>query len=374
MAKINAIGLSATSNADGYSLAGGTTARTLTVTGGDVSIVGSGAAVITYPTSTSTLATIGLSETLTSKTLTAPVLNSPTVGTSLLPTTSDAAALGSTTKQWSDLFLAEGAVINFDNGDITLTQTGNNLAIAGGFLTFGSADGSAYVDIRQATVSQQGLRIEGDVTAALGFSTYVTGDAQVRHTVLTDGSLLWGSGAAVADTNLYRSAANTLKTDDALIVTGDLTATANVVLLENAAILYDPAMSADGKYNGIVRVGTAGATLAFGDLVYLAVGNSRWLLADADALATAGNVMLAMAVSASTDGNPVTLLLQGVIRADAKFPTLTVGAAVYVGETAGAVQVAIPTGADNVIRVVGFAFTADELSFNPSQDHQTTVA
>ncbi len=85
--------------------------------------------------------------------------------------------------------------------------------------------------------------------------------------------------------------------------------------------------------------------------------------------------MIGMAVSTSTDGNPVTVLLQGIIRADSKFPALTIGAPVYVDDTtAGAIKVTIPTGADNVIRVVGFALTADEIYFNPSQDHQVTVA
>jgi hypothetical protein len=84
--------------------------------------------------------------------------------------------------------------------------------------------------------------------------------------------------------------------------------------------------------------------------------------------------MMGMVVSTGTSGNPCVILLIGQIRADAKFPALTVGAAVYAGETAGEIQVAIPTGADNVIRVVGFALTADEIYFNPSQDHQITVA
>lgn len=145
-------------------------------------------------------------------------------------------------------------------------------------------------------------------------------------------------------------------------------------LSENASIGLDPAGSADGKYSGITVTGTAGYTQAFGDLVYLAVADSRWELADADAAATAGPVMLAMVVSAGTDGNPCTLLLQGIIRADAKFPTMTVGATQYVGETAGAIQGTIPTGADNIIRTVGYAMTADELYFNPSTDWQVTVA
>lgn len=71
MAKRNSINLSATPNADGFALSGGTTERSLTVTGGDVTLTGSGSAVITFPSSTATLATLALAETLTNKTLTA---------------------------------------------------------------------------------------------------------------------------------------------------------------------------------------------------------------------------------------------------------------------------------------------------------------
>jgi hypothetical protein len=41
----------------------------------------------------------------------------------LHPSTSDAGSLGSTTKMWSDLFLASGAVVNFNNGNATLTHS-----------------------------------------------------------------------------------------------------------------------------------------------------------------------------------------------------------------------------------------------------------
>ena len=79
-------------------------------------------------------------------------------------------------------------------------------------------------------------------------------------------------------------------------------------------------------------------------------------------------------LAAAADGDPTTILLMGQIRADAKFPALTIGSAVYVGETAGEIQVAIPTGADNVIRRVGYAMTADSIYFNPSMDSQISVA
>lgn len=47
------------------------------------------------------------------------------------PATSDGAALGSTTLMWSDAFLASGAVINWNNGNVTLTHAAGALTVAG---------------------------------------------------------------------------------------------------------------------------------------------------------------------------------------------------------------------------------------------------
>ncbi len=53
---------------------------------------------------------------------------------SLTPGTSDGTALGTTSLMWSDLFLASGSVINFNNGDVTLTHSACTLTMAGGTL------------------------------------------------------------------------------------------------------------------------------------------------------------------------------------------------------------------------------------------------
>jgi len=58
-----------------------------------------------------------------------------TAQTAFLPDANDGAALGTTALQFSDLFLAEGGVINWDNGDATLTQSGNDVTLAGASLT-----------------------------------------------------------------------------------------------------------------------------------------------------------------------------------------------------------------------------------------------
>jgi hypothetical protein len=153
------------------------------------------------------------------------------------------------------------------------------------------------------------------------------------------------------------------------------TLTGNLTLGENTSIVLDPALSADGKYCGITRTGTAGAALAFGDLCYLDPTDSRWELADANIAAGADGdprgILGICVQAAAADGDATTMLLYGTVRADAAFPALTVNAPIYVSETAGDVVVTQPTTTDVVIRVVGFGLTADELFFCPSNDYIT---
>jgi len=261
-----------------------------------------------------------------------------------------------------------GQVTSISGVNITINST----------VTAGSGTIAAWTltvaGIRGATGAQGPQGEPGTIGGTTGAtdSAIILADGVGGSTIKTSSKTIVTS-LGTDDTTVPTSKAVKDVTDAKLALTGG-TMSGSITLGENTSIALDPAGSADGKYTGITITATAGYTQAFGDLVYLAVADSRWELADADALATAGTVMLAMVVVAGTDGNPCTLLLQGQIRADAKFPALTVGAPVYVGETAGAIQTTIPTGADNVIRVVGFALTADEIYFNPSQDHQTTVA
>lgn len=73
-----------------------------------------------------------------SQTLTNKVLTAATITTGLTPTSSDGAALGSGSLMFSDLFLASGGVINFNNGDATLTHASNLVTFAGGTLSVGT--------------------------------------------------------------------------------------------------------------------------------------------------------------------------------------------------------------------------------------------
>lgn len=66
---------------------------------------------------------------------------------SIYPLTTDAMSLGTSTQNWSDLFLDLGAVINFDGGDVTITHSANALDIDGGVVDFGSMPTVATVSM-----------------------------------------------------------------------------------------------------------------------------------------------------------------------------------------------------------------------------------
>lgn len=156
-----------------------------------------------------------------------------------------------------------------------------------------------------------------------------------------------------------------LNTDKA--ETASPTFAGTITLAENTSIALDPAGSADGKYTGTTVTGVGGATIAFGDLVTLDKDDSRWELVDISVAAAAtgdARGILGIAATSSTDGGAITVLLNGIVRADANFPALTIGAAVY-ASTTGDIVVAQPTTTDHVIRIVGYALTADEIYFNP---------
>lgn len=191
-----------------------------------------------------------------------------------------------------------------------------------------------------------------------------TDNAIARYDGIT-GRLLQDSNVLIDNSdNVTMPASATLGTDGTI---------ETFALAEKASIELDSALGADGDYTGITITGLGGATIAFGQMVYFDATTSEWHLTDSNNEATSGNLLVGICVLASTDGNPITVLLQGTIRADAAFPALTISAPVFIGETAGAIQLTAPTATDDVVRIVGHAITADSIYFNPSPNWMTVV-
>ena len=254
-----------------------------------------------------------------------------------------------------DLILKTG---NATSGSITIAD-----GASGAINISPDANGHVYIDINGPTGKLQVGNGSGN--------GYITSQGAQDLVLATNGGtnsgLITITGGANGNISIAPNGTG------AVVFSSTVEMGGNVSLGENASIDLDPALSADGKYSGTCITGTAGATLAFGDVVYLAAADSRWELTDADAVGTAGTVLVGICVlAAAADGNATKILLHGNIRADAKFPTLTISAPVYIDTTtAGAVTQTAPTGADDVVRVLGFALTADSMYFNPSPDHIT---
>jgi len=71
------------------------------------------------------------------------------------PGTDDGGALGDATHNFSDLFLASGAVVNFNNGDVTVTHSANTLTIAGGITALAASstvDGALIKKVGKETI------------------------------------------------------------------------------------------------------------------------------------------------------------------------------------------------------------------------------
>jgi hypothetical protein len=112
-----------------------------------------------------------------------------------LPATSDAAALGSATLMWGDLFLASGAVVNFNNGDVTVTHSANQIAVAGGTLACEalSPSGDVAVATNKFTV------------AAASGNTLVAGTLAVTGAQTNTGALAANNSAGITGRNTIKA-------------------------------------------------------------------------------------------------------------------------------------------------------------------------
>jgi hypothetical protein len=154
-------------------------------------------------------------QTLTNKTLTAPAITAATF---------TGATAGTT--------VATAKVTGDANGRLTVG--------ADGTLTWGSGTGAGDVTLyrEQADVltSNDVYRTYRTNTTDAAYTARVTGDTNSRYIVRADGQLAWGAGGGSAtDTNLYRSGVGALQTDNALTVTGRLTAQAGATIVGDAS-------------------------------------------------------------------------------------------------------------------------------------------
>ena len=275
----------------------------------------------------------------------------------LQPVTNDGVALGTTSLGWSDLHLATGGVIDWANGEMTITEgDANTLTVAGGTFATAAMTGTTITASTNFTrgdtvitdgviTDTSGLQIAAAVDLVANTLT-TTGSLQVRTIDYSDGDL-----------------AMTIADGGGVTFAQGVTMSSNVTLGENQIIL-DPTIGADHTVSGIVVTGIAGSTVTYGDLVHLAADN-KWDDTDADATATSiGRVGICLTGADDTD--PISILVYGYIRDDSLFAFTSAGQPLYVHTGAGLMSQTAPSGSGDVVRVVGYADDDDDtVFFNP---------
>ena len=226
----------------------------------------------------------------------------------LRPTTSDSVALGGTSLMWSDLFLASGAVVNFNNGDMTLTHSANTLTFAGGTTATAALTTSTIVasgiiktdDATEATSTTDGsLQTDGGLSVAkdviAGNDVYLLTDSSVlglgagKDVTITHDN---GTGGTLASAGNFvvDSTGGTLLLDgnSGVSIAGnaaeiDITTTAALDLNSGAFTLDSSTISIDSSDNANITIGGSGKTLDIDASGALTIDSATSIAIGADA-------------------------------------------------------------------------------------------
>jgi len=293
-----------------------------------------GNVTVVLPATADTLVGRATTDTLTNKTLTSPVINTGTFGTSILPVSADGTTLGSATKEFSDLFLADGGQILFgDDQEITLTHVADDGLV---LKHVGTADGkepsfsfhAGDNDIAANDVlgsiffkaPDEGAGTDAILVAA-GIEAVSEGDFSASNNA-TKLSFLTGASEAAAEKMSLSSAGLLTIADDFMIKDGGtigVASTNDAITISSAGIVTfkDDIVIKDGGTIGVssaadaMTISSAGI-VTFKDDIIIKDAGTIGSASDTDAISiSSGGVVNISATTANTGTGDGALTVAG---------------------------------------------------------------
>lgn len=278
--------------------------------------------------------------------------------------TGDVSKVGTPVNNQIGVWTGDGTIEG--DADLTFDTTTNTLATGVGSFS-GSVTSTDFLLSSGGSATDPSIRSTADAEAGIYITTDNGGTVGIARagaaTIIVD-----NNGARVIspgthnDSIVSRTATQTLTnktltnpTIDASTLTGN----------QNIAAVPAVDHTANGPTTSAFNLG---ATVALMETVYLGSGG-KWLLTDASAAATASG-MLGICLDGGADTDTTTVALAGSFVRDDTW-AWTIGGPIYLSETAGALTQTQPTTTDAVIRVVGFAVSADVMYFMPESGYIT---
>jgi hypothetical protein len=206
----------------------------------------------------------------------------------------------------------------------------------------------------QAVLSDAGLTYNA-TTNALTASTFVgalTGNADTATTATTASAVAVG-GITGLGSNVATFLATPTSANLASAVTNET---------GSGALVFGTSPTIDTP--SLTATLTAGASLANGNLCYMATADGKMELTDADAAATSAGLLAMCTATIAEDATGV-FILSGLYTTSG----LTPGATYYISGTPGAITATAPVGSADVVRVIGYALSSTLLWFNPDNTY-----
>lgn len=261
------------------------------------------------------------------------------------------------------LFIDSSGKMNADY-EMILKQIATPSAPGAGYTSlYAKSDGIYYRPTggSETTVGLTFSDSEGDPAAigsvADGTSVYAARRDHVHagaHTALTS---IGTNTHAQIDTHIAATAAHG--------ISGAVVGTTDTQTLSGKLVQLTAAPGSDHTASGITIQLAAHENQAFGDVCYIAVDGQAQLV-DADAIATSSGLVMCADATILADATGTYLLL-GIARDDTW--AWTVGGLVYItvtGTSGNTLSQTAPSGASDVIQVLGVATHSDRMLFNPS--------